>query len=124
MKQSQLKQIIKEEIKKILKEEITNNIWDSYQMIIFDVLPNKEVIEDLILKAINSNLVTPKSKESWEKKGIKKFAKEFVVPFSFSTPTLCLYIDPTYNSLNWGSDPSSVLKKNPTIPSINYSEIK
>ena len=123
MKKEQLKQIIKEEIQSILKEKITNNIWNSYQMIVFNVLPNEKVIEELIHQALNSKSVSPESKESWEKEGIKKFAKNFVVPFSFSTPTLCLYIDPTYNSLSWGSDYSSVLKKHPSITPINYSEI-
>ena len=42
MKHSKLKQIIKEEIQKILNGESSNNIWDSYQMIIFDTLPSRE----------------------------------------------------------------------------------
>ena len=60
-------------LKKIIKEEIEDftwmideplNPWDEYDMIIFDIKPTKEEINNYIELALNTK--NPENKESWE----------------------------------------------------------
>jgi len=125
MKKSELKQLIKEEIQKVLNGESSNNIWDSYQMIIFDVLPSRETAKKLILQALE----TPRSNERyWYESSINDAADMISQPSRLlrKEDYPYLYINPDNNGL-WRGNENPNYKKTlslyPSIKSIKFSEI-
>jgi len=125
MKHSELKQLIREEIQKVLNSESSNNIWDSYQMIIFDTFPSIETAKKLIHQALE----TPRPNERyWHKMAINDEAYKISKPSRLLRPEdhQYLYINPENGGL-WSGNENPNYKKtlqlHPSITPIKYSEI-
>ena len=85
-------------LKKIIKEEIEDftwmideplNPWDEYDMIIFDIKPTKEEINNYIELALNTK--NPENKESWEI-GRKEDLKLILHLLFFLVPTILCFL--------------------------------
>lgn len=110
---------------KLLKEEFSNNIWDSYQMVIFDIPPSKEIAKKIIYQAFE----TPRTNERyWYDSAIDDEADKIVNPSQLLRPEdyPYLYINPNNNGL-WSGNEHPNYKKtlslHPSIKAINFSEI-
>lgn len=113
-------------LKKIIKEEIEDftwmideplNPWDEYDMIIFDIKPTKEEINNYIELALSTK--NPENKESWEI-GRKKDINTILTYFKNYGEAI-LNID-GYKNLVYG-DPTDVNRNPSRYNSIKYSQL-
>jgi hypothetical protein len=124
-------------LKKIIKEEIEDftwmideplNPWDEYDMIIFDIKPTKEEINNYIELALNTK--NPENKESWEigrKEDLKLilnyFKKYGGAILEVNEYKNLVYGEPTYvnrnpsryNSIKYSQLVNSTIKKKMTL---------